>query len=580
MRSSIKHVLEMKYMDCFIGILIIFYPFLFIWQGGDLTDTGFHAIHCQNFFKDMTAGVIPSKTVLTYFIGGCWLEVFPRAGVLGLRILYVLFFQGILLFVYLTLKELKQRRVLLTGLLCGEVFALRFTGIIFNYDIVSAFFLMLTVVCIWRGFNKNPFWWLFAAGVSAGLAFLVRFPNILIALLIPAVFVYYSWIKFRGHSFKEKISLAVKQYVYFLSGFILVVLCFFMVLRINGLLGFYVSDLVSVKETLMDGSGKSGHSLLNILYRYAQDVRSFLPYVLVVFFTGVAISCFDRFSKSRALTYAVGGLCVLWAMSHFYGSFSYGNSIRYFVPALCVIPVFFALILKLNSDARLCSLVLMACMIAFIGVAGSNTGLFLKLSYGLLLLIPLLGLLLWNCRSTEVAGMHVQWRALLSVSAVIILSMSVIIRTGWIYHVSSGLRSRLKATHSVDHKLMRGIYTTRERAEYVNDVLHSINLFIRDDNTLFIYGHEPLFYYLTEHRPPVRTFWMANNVTEPRVLFKKLRDGIFRTGSFPLVVITKKDVLGEKGLSLLCDFLEENNYECLEKTGKYEIWNISGRRSF
>ncbi len=35
---------------------IAIYPFLLIWQGGDLTDTGFHAVYSQNFFFNLNEG--------------------------------------------------------------------------------------------------------------------------------------------------------------------------------------------------------------------------------------------------------------------------------------------------------------------------------------------------------------------------------------------------------------------------------------------------------------------------------------------------------------------------------------------
>ena len=145
---GVKHAFEGEWVDSLIGFMVVIYPFLFIWQGGDLTDTGFLAIHYQNVFRNLVEGVLPSKRFLTCLIGGIWMELFPSAGILGLGLLSVLFIQGMLFCIYRVINELRCRRVLLLGLLCGEVFALRSSTMIFHYDFASAFFLILTVTFI------------------------------------------------------------------------------------------------------------------------------------------------------------------------------------------------------------------------------------------------------------------------------------------------------------------------------------------------------------------------------------------------------------------------------------------------
>ena len=66
-------------------VLIVVYPLFFLFQGGDLTDLGFHCTNYR-FFKDfLYAGSFDSIMVaLTNFIGHYWLLLFTYAGVLGL----------------------------------------------------------------------------------------------------------------------------------------------------------------------------------------------------------------------------------------------------------------------------------------------------------------------------------------------------------------------------------------------------------------------------------------------------------------------------------------------------------------
>ncbi|MDG1798431.1 MAG: hypothetical protein P8H35_07675 [Flavobacteriales bacterium] len=76
-------------------VLIVIYPLFFLFQGGDLTDVGFHCTNYR-FFKDFLYGGNFDFLMLelTNFIGHYWLLLFPYAGVLGLKLLYLLFLYG------------------------------------------------------------------------------------------------------------------------------------------------------------------------------------------------------------------------------------------------------------------------------------------------------------------------------------------------------------------------------------------------------------------------------------------------------------------------------------------------------
>ena len=77
---------------------VIIYPLVFIWQCGDLTDTGFFALNYQNFFTDLKLGKVDSLTFLSNLIGALWFKLFPNLGIIGLKFLYVIFLYGIIYF--------------------------------------------------------------------------------------------------------------------------------------------------------------------------------------------------------------------------------------------------------------------------------------------------------------------------------------------------------------------------------------------------------------------------------------------------------------------------------------------------
>jgi hypothetical protein len=126
--------------------------------------------------------------------------------------------------------------------------------------------------------------------------------------------------------------------------------------------------------------------------------------------------------------------------------------------------------------------------------------------------------------------------------------------------------------------LMRNIYTTAERAKHIEDVTRAIEIHIRPENSLFIYGHEPLFYYLSQQKPALFSFWMANaedRVARAGQIIGLLEQSIYQTSRYPLILVTNRMQLGKEGSVLLDRFLEKYNYQCVEDSGTFQVWNTA-----
>ncbi|MFC1818344.1 glycosyltransferase family 39 protein [Thermodesulfobacteriota bacterium] len=557
-----------------LGLLIFLYPFFFIFQGGDLSDTGYFAIRYQNFFNDFREGIVSSQTFLTYFVGGWWMRLFPSAGVLGILFPRVLLFHGTMLFIYFTLKDIKPRKVLLVSMLCGEVFAFRFTSMVLSYNSFSLFFLTIMVSITWRGIKTRKDFWFFGAGIFLSLASLARIPNVLI---LPCMMIFLAIINLYDHKNKNitmKIRNTVKQNTWLLAGVFFVLLCFLAILKSSGQLVAYSHGLFSTVNVLSSVKVNSPYSFVNLLANYWTDFKQFFPYAFGVTFAIFILSYVRCLSKKSWFKFFVSSLFVLFFVIHFYGDFSYRNSIKYFSPAICILPIWLAFRPNSNIDIQRRSLILLVCMCSLIHVAGTNTGLFLKLGWWMPFLFPLLACTVWEQKTSRFYVFKIQWPSILKVVAVVIVLVSVINRIGWIYHVDTGELCRLRAIYPVNHSLMRGIYTTKKRADHIEAVMRAINMNLEKDDSFFIYGHQPLFYYLAAKRPPIQIFWMANRVSPPDYYFSELNKFIARTNHYPLVLITNKKILGDEGNSLLEDFLIKNRYLCIEKLKTFEIWKV------
>lgn len=190
-----------------------------------------------------------------------------------------------------------------------------------------------------------------------------------------------------------------------------------------------------------------------------------------------------------------------------------------------------------------------------------------------MILLPLSIIIMANQKSIIFEDFSINTRVIMFVGVILILFLSLLARFGCIYNVDYGLSCRLKATYPVEHNLMKGIFTTQKNAMHIKEMCYAIDINIKKENTLFIYGHQPMFYYLTQHQPPVKKFWLTNNFVQVDELFSSINESIRLTGKWPMIVDTKQGIMGEIGEKKLAEFLCENNYIHIEDNVDFSIWN-------
>ena len=162
-------------------LLIFAYPFSLIWQGGDLTDSGYKAWHYVSFFESLSKGHTNSMVFLADLLGALWLKLFPHCGFISFRFLFAILTIALAFLTYLILKGgTKNKTILILGILCGIAFGIRYTAIFFNYNIASIFFLLLMGYFLILHFELNKRIFIFISGMMLFLSFITRFPNIVI----------------------------------------------------------------------------------------------------------------------------------------------------------------------------------------------------------------------------------------------------------------------------------------------------------------------------------------------------------------------------------------------------------------
>jgi len=159
-------------------LLLFIYPLLFIWQGLDVTDSGFFLSNYQLFFED---GNIRSVHVawLTNVIGGIWWNLFGNLGVIGFKLLWVLMIWIGFYLAYRLLKPYTSKHLLGWALLITLLAVTNRGGNWFNYNTMTSVLYMAGAWTLMEGLRQHSRSFLIASGFLLGISVFARLPNIL-----------------------------------------------------------------------------------------------------------------------------------------------------------------------------------------------------------------------------------------------------------------------------------------------------------------------------------------------------------------------------------------------------------------
>ena len=554
----------------FLVALIVIYPFAFIWQGGDLTDSGFFAVRYRFFFDFLSMNEINSLTFFTDLIGAVWLKIF--SGVIALNFLYLLFLYACSGMVYLILKDFtSNKNLLLFGVLLGAMFFIRYQYMVFNIDIASFLFLLITVFLLIQGLVKGKKRLLFLAGASSAMACMARFPDLTILALVLIVIFHNDYLNHGRIKLNWIICKTCNRYLTYISGFVVVYIVVGGLLWHFGILQMIIDNFLNVVSRAKDGG--SSHGISRLLRDYFAELLIFILHFIVIAFFTIANAQIWKHSKNLLFS-IICSLSALVLIPIAYTGYSYANDIKYFAPAFLLFPISIILLghVDRSRQAKFSSLILLSLGISLVQVFGTNTGLFLKMNYGLMLVIPMMIIVLFEIRNTDLWGLKISWKPPLIMFMVTIICTCLIIRLGWIYHVSSGLGSRLRAVYPIENKFMSGIYTTKTNANHIRDITRAIENHKENSQTMFIYGHQPMLYFLVDIKPVLKDIWLKRNVIQAEVLFDELEKKASATQEWPVVIDTKENVMGTDGQELLITFLANNRYQLKNTNKDFDIW--------
>lgn len=523
-------------------LLVVLYQAIFMFQGLDFMDEGFTATFYQQFFNDPASVQYNFMYWLSGLVGGTFVYLFPDAGILGLRFLAILFTTASIMVVYNLLKDYLNKGYLRIGLLLVMMCACH-NPKIFHYNFLSVLLYTSTVSLLFNGLKKDKIWMMVVAGAFVGMDAFARVPSIVnLGLIIPIVFY--------GLLGKATIKKMIVQCSSFLAGF-----CFSlagMLLLIRSMDHFEV--LINVFKLIAqmggedDGESAYGIATLfnNFLKSYSESLL-FSLYILILIVVAAAVprlmiekwncprwtaSFVKYFSLLLACLIMIKGLEIL---------------MRWYV-GLSIIA--FVLILLSKASREVKTLMLIGAYITATYALGSSAGIFTAGIHIFWISIPIaidyfLGLNSFDFRFTLASKRNIsingdafvtepQFRVFKG--GLLVITVIGCLFHQWYYPLHDE-SSRLAMFSSVDNKHVKGILTTRERADATNDLLEASKRFVKPGDYVLAFHSIPIFHFMTETRPYTRNPmpWYYVSGAFKTQLYKAVED----TKVLPVVVMQK-----------------------------------------
>jgi hypothetical protein len=170
-------ILEKLNVKVFFFLLFAF-QIVFIFQGIDLSDSGFYATFYQQIYKNPETAQYNFMFWFSGIVGGAVTWLFPGLGLWGIRLAGVLVTTSTIIVTYNLLKRYLNPGYLKLGLLMVLLFINNNLKEV-HYNDLSALLNMLTISFLFTGLKENKNWKLFVSGAFISLSTFTRLPNII-----------------------------------------------------------------------------------------------------------------------------------------------------------------------------------------------------------------------------------------------------------------------------------------------------------------------------------------------------------------------------------------------------------------
>lgn len=493
-------------------LVLVLYQMLGVFFGMDIADAGFYLTFYDNIFTHPGSVEYNFMYYLNGVIGGAFQSLFPSMGICGMRLLGVAFNTLCAIILYYALRRHVDERAIALGcaLVVASFIAPPYT---FCYDLCTIVFYVLAITLLWRGLERDSTLMVALAGVLAGLNILVRIPNVLglSMSLLPII----MWLcdKRGRHGWKRMVTYCL---VFLACAGLAVILAISLMPELHRT-AFY-SVMHDLRSIANDDTGTASHTTSQMIFTQLKFYGTQL-WTAVKLGVPVLLYCWAHKQVSnKALMWGLKGIAIaafVW--------FVYRMHPLQPVWLMCLVGGIMVMVENWHERRGIAWMALLGIGMMLVMPLGSdgayNNGTIVAWA------IAPVAMLWWLHRSRIVFPL------------VLIAVCALRMVTGGAYFDGGPLWEK---RYTVDNPRAAHIYTTRERAEVINTMLHGIEPHVKPGTMLMAYGSIPLINYLTHTRPYIGCSWVEQ--LSASMLEKKLAKAP-KIG-FPLILQQKFSSLG------------------------------------
>lgn len=597
--ENIGNNIDSKHFNNYILFIIIFiFELIFIFQGIDVTDTGYCLVNQVSAFSfpvelnslDPTELIsVDPMIFLTDFIGGFWLSLIDKPSLLWARLGGVLVFALNAAIIFSILSNHFERKKVFIAVLVSTIFLTCWPGYyILDYYYIPAFlinieFWIMNKVIMQRGENRFHN---FLLGFMVIAIVLSRIPLFLIASIPIALFVY-SLIK--GVNLR---IYRIKAIPFFL-GILFAALFFGIIYWILGVWnGFFLYIFSQIFDSI---SGNTAY--IDQTYTMYSLIRTYLfDYIYAAMgMIGLCILFYIIYLiKSR-----FGSICA-WI----YTLFITFGAIIFMLYQTAYIDIFCRLILKSAigiiiiisltyvtantgfSKNKIVKFFLFAGIIVMVVTpAGSNIGIINSYN-GMWLILPLAILCGFQLKTSTKKQLICSIFSTMNYVLVSLLIISLFFHSTNVYRDDLN-RFNLNTEFSCPG--LHGIYSTPDRVKAVDGIVAIIDEFSDKNDKLLLFNSIPLIYYLTETRPALGNPWpdlfpldmikssmkrIENDGAYPKLfIYAKMHTG---NTNWPNCNLSEAEIGGERLAYLKYELINKSNYSLLWENDLFAIYQQPG----
>jgi hypothetical protein len=574
-------------------ILIFILQVLLIFQGFDLSDEGFLSTFYSRIFSNPNSVSYNFMFWLTGVIGGAWSKISSPLGLLGLRLGGAIVNTLTVILTYYLLKKYLKPEYLKLGLLL-VVLSLNNDIKILNYNTLSSFFYVTVIIFLFTGLQKNQFLNILVGGFIAGLNIFIRTPNILELGLVLGIL-------YNNYLSGQSSTIAIRQISGFLTGFIAAIVVVVFAMYLSGHLPIYLGSLKLLyamgKGQVQTTEIQGGYGLSRLLYLFRSNNVVSIKYALIVV-AGISglVYLNNKFKNNskpeKIFTQAVVYfaitvtlfLIIIRRIDHF--------TILFTITGLILLTAVSMAFTHIEKERKL--LFFFGCFFLLSFPLGSSDGIYTAGRYCLWIALPITMDYLLKIRSfnfnlsvlrdkQEFSGKV--WVGENHLGNVKKWLVFIFVFAGFYFvyfYPFFDRRNRIQMHYALQSDKLKGIYTTKGRAEVFNELLRESAKYIKEDDYVIAYDDMAIFYYATNTIPQLSNPLPAvyntyqfqsdlNSIFEksrnlPPVIRQKIAT-IGDASKWPEEILPVNYFTMERNLdknNILDSFLKKNNYQ--------EVW--------